>query len=157
MIRLWVPGHPRTKGSLDARHQDTPQSKRWRQFMAYELLRERRRTGMPTMPKGVAVAVSAKFFLPTGDATMPNCGDLDKLLRNLLDAGTDAGVWADDVQVVRILSDKWPAGAGPQGVALLIWAPDADELAGWRAQARAARNVSLVLAGLDSSSGAPLG
>lgn len=157
MIRLWIPGHPRTKGSLDERHQDTPQSKRWRALMAYQLAAERQRIGMPLVPKGVAVAVSAKFFLPTGDATTPNCGDLDKLLRNLLDAGTDAGVWADDVQVVRILSDKWPAANGPQGLALAVWFPDAVELASWQARAREARQAVLALAGLDIPSDAPLG
>lgn len=157
MIRLWIPGHARTKGSLDERHQDTPQSKRWRALMANAMRRERERIGMPTAPKGFAVAVSVKFFLPTGDATTPNCGDLDKLLRNLLDAGTDAGVWADDVQVVRILSDKWAVGDGPQGVALAVWAPDEVELASWRAQAGEARHAALVLAGLDIPSGAPLG
>lgn len=156
MIRLWVPGHARTKGSLDERHQDTPQSKKWRALMAYQLRQECARIGMPTMPKGIGIAVSAHFFLPTGDATTPNCGDLDKLLRNLLDAGTDAGVWADDVQVVRDESDKWPTGDGPQGVALVIWAPDAAELRGWRRDADSARGIALAMAGLDSSSGAPL-
>jgi len=148
MIRLWIPGHPRTKGSLDERHQDTPQSKKWRQLMAQALRYERERIGMPTAPKGIAVAVSAKFFLPTGDAVTPNSGDLDKLLRNLLDAGTDAGVWADDVQVVRILSDKVAAGDGPQGLALAVWAPDPVELEAWRRDARMARSAALVLAGL---------
>jgi Holliday junction resolvase RusA-like endonuclease len=157
VIRLWIPGHPRTKGSLDERHQDTPQSKKWRALMAQALRYERERIGMPTAPKGIAVAVSAKFFLPTGDATTPNCGDLDKLLRNLLDAGTDAGVWADDVQVVRILSDKVAAGGGPQGVVLGIWAPDPVELAGWQRGAREARLAALALAGLDIPSDAPLG
>jgi Holliday junction resolvase RusA-like endonuclease len=148
MIRLWIPGHPRTKGSLDERHQDTPQSKRWRALMAQAMRYERDRLIMPTAPKGIAVAVSAKFFLPTGDAVTPNSGDLDKLLRNLLDAGTDAGVWADDVQVVRILSDKWPAGDGPQGLALMVWAPDPVEIAEWRGQAMLARAGLLVTSGL---------
>jgi Holliday junction resolvase RusA-like endonuclease len=156
VIRLWIPGHPRTKGSLDERHQDTPQSKKWRALMAYDMRRERQRIGMPTAPKGIAVAVSARFFLPTDDAVTPNCGDLDKLLRNLLDAGEDAGVWANDVQVVRILSDKLAAGDGPQGVVLAAWAPDPVELEAWRRQARGARASALVLQGLDIPSGASL-
>ena len=33
-------------------------------------------------------------------------GDLDKLYRNVLDALTDAGVYEDDVQVVRLSGSK---------------------------------------------------
>lgn len=37
-------------------------------------------------------------------------GDLDKLVRAVLDALTDAGVWRDDSQVVRLTASKVAAG-----------------------------------------------
>jgi Holliday junction resolvase RusA-like endonuclease len=38
--------------------------------------------------------------------------DLDKLLRSTLDALSDAGIWRDDSQVVRIEAGKWWADLG---------------------------------------------
>lgn len=39
-----------------------------------------------------------------------NAGDVDKLTRSVLDALTDAGVWGDDGQVVRLVVEKdYPA------------------------------------------------
>lgn len=146
MIHAWIPGHPRTKGSLDAFHQDTPQSKRWRSLMAYSL-----RPWARQLPAGTAVAVRATFWLPTGDVTTPNCGDLDKLLRNLLDAGTDAETYDDDVQVVRTFVDKVACaqGEGP-GVLVTIWAPAPEELDAWAAQQRRVRELAMLDQGLTS-------
>jgi Holliday junction resolvase RusA-like endonuclease len=137
MINLWIPGKPRTKGSLDAWHQDTQQSKDWRRRMAYALRMARTQGGAPMAG---AVAVRGVFWLPVDDVTTPNCGDLDKLLRNLLDAGTDAQAYDDDVQVVRTFVDKMAcaAGEGP-GVLVSIWAPDPWELDEWVTLASAAR------------------
>jgi Holliday junction resolvase RusA-like endonuclease len=146
MIHTWIPGHPRTKGSLDERHQDTPLSKKWRQMMAYALDRARR---AEVITAGAAVAVRAVFFLPTGDPTMPQCGDLDKLARNLLDAGTDATVYADDVQVVRLFVDKVADRQCP-GVLISIWAPSRDEIASWTGAAWIERHVAMSAQGLLS-------
>lgn len=147
MIHVWIPGRPRTKGSLDEFHQDTPESKRWRSLMAYALEQAKG----DTAPAGVPVAVRAVFFLPAQDVTTPGCGDLDKLLRNLLDAGTDAEAYADDVQVVRTFVDKVPCppGEGP-GVVVTIWAPTPGELAAWRKQADWVRTVAMLEQGLTS-------
>ncbi len=108
LAAVWVPGVPRTKGSLDARMQDTPQSKRWRQLVASAVrddcgLREpyagSRGLNDPLMtsgPYGGSVAVRCVFVRADGK------GDVDKLARNVLDALTDSRVIADDVQVVRL-------------------------------------------------------
>lgn len=148
MIHVWIPGHPRTKGSLDAFHQDTPQSKRWRALVAYAL---ERHPGRVAWPKGTAVAVRATFWLAADDATTPNVGDLDKLDRNLLDAGTDARAYADDVQVVRLFSDKvaCAAGEGP-GLLVTIWAPTPEELEAWAVQQRRVRELAMLDQGLTS-------
>jgi Holliday junction resolvase RusA-like endonuclease len=75
LASVWVPGVPRTKGSLDARHQDTAQSKQWRKLMASAVLRAR------TAPTYAGpVAVECAFVTP--DASR----DIDKLARNVLDA-----------------------------------------------------------------------
>jgi hypothetical protein len=48
-------------------------------------------------------------------------GDLDKLVRNVLDALTDAQVYRDDVQVVSVTADKLIASEQyPQGVLVRV-------------------------------------
>lgn len=49
-------------------------------------------------------------------------GDVDKCIRACLDALTDAGVWADDVQVCTVHADK--AYGTTEGVVLTITADD---------------------------------
>ena len=136
MIHVWIPGQPKTKGSLDPKNmQDTPASHRWRTMMAFKLAQEH-----TLWPKGTPVAVRAVFWLPVDDVTMSGCGDLDKLARNLLDAGTDSLAYADDVQVVRLFVDKVSCGPGvAPGVVVTIWAPDPWEINDWIASASAAR------------------
>ena len=48
-------------------------------------------------------------------------GDVDKIARALLDAATDAAVWADDSQVVSLTTAKrYIVGDEPPGVHLMI-------------------------------------
>lgn len=121
ITEFWCPGQPKTKGSLDERHQDTPQSKAWRRLMAGACRDDlARRWPMPAMvpiPYPSPVAVTAYWFLPR-EPTAYQAGDIDKLLRNLLDAlsaptpkrTTDvslcAGAIVDDNQVVGI-PESW--------------------------------------------------
>lgn len=114
ITEVWVPGNPRTKGSLSAKGghaEDTPQSKRWRAMMAEQVRRdiERRCTGLVGVnpisaeplpwPYHGAVDVEFVAFLarPPGGvsevlngvdpaAIWHNAGDVDKLARNVLDA-----------------------------------------------------------------------
>lgn len=149
MITVWVPGQPKTKGSMehrgggrlqrsDTKDDGTSASKRWEDLMTYALGRafngpDHTQQFYP----GVAVAVRATFWLPVDDPTTPRCGDLDKLARAAGDAGQRARAYADDVQIVRFFLDKvacWP-GEAP-GVLLHVWAPDARELAKWAHEAR---------------------
>jgi Holliday junction resolvase RusA-like endonuclease len=123
VLSFWVPGPPKTKGSLQPRaprchccpackgYVGTPQlrdsagSGRWRKLVAYQA--------------GQAIAASPDFdgiitqdvavdltFGLLGDPVVAGAGDLDKLYRNVLDALTDAGVYEDDVQVVRLSGSK---------------------------------------------------
>lgn len=122
ITELFIPGRPVTKGSLTRKGDwltDTPQSKTWRRIMAGAIRDDlARRHG--TVPGGISyagqVAVRAHWFLPVAP-TAHGAGDLDKLLRNLLDAlsapsdrTTDvslcAGAIVDDNQVTIIDSSK---------------------------------------------------
>ena len=110
LTEVWVPGHPRTKGSLDpADMQDTPASKHWRALVAEAIRQDialRRAEALevgaleaahacPTMRP---VLVRLMCWVPrrgeprTAPPVMPEpaiwsgAGDLDKLARNALDA-----------------------------------------------------------------------
>lgn len=112
LTQTWVPGHPKTKGSLTAKGghaTDTPASKHWRAMMAERVRqdiahraffkRDRNGTVQSNIyPHSGPVLVAAYFWLEpttgkaiahahhTGAATWPMAGDVDKLARNLLDA-----------------------------------------------------------------------
>lgn len=163
ITELWIPGLPITKGSLTAVGadengkpilRDTPQSKRWRRIMAGAIrddLARRWLAGSESLealaPYRGPVAVRADWFLPR--ATIAHrAGDLDKLLRNLLDAlsaptdkTTDtslcAGAIVDDNQVAIIDSNKYGPDLTP-GVVVCVeaisdgWARAAEDNANRR-------------------------
>ena len=54
-----------------------------------------------------------KVSAPAHVTTMP---DLDKLVRGICDALTDAGVWKDDAQVVNVVAAKRYATSQPRAV-----------------------------------------
>lgn len=133
---LWIPGVPRTKGSLTvvnagggrsgrkAHVEDTPESVRWRMLMVDMLRRDQARRGIIDQPYPGAVHVSAIFYQRVEDLTrkVAESGDLDKLLRNLFDALSvnkdsrkGAGVICDDMQITKLVSEKAmvPCGTGP--------------------------------------------
>ena len=85
-------------------------------------------------PLGIALAVALPrpASAPKTRRTWPigaRSGDVDKLARACLDALTDAGIWGDDAQVVRLVAEKdYPltAAAGPldltvPGVSVRVW------------------------------------
>jgi hypothetical protein len=150
VIHVWVPGSPKTKGSMehlgqgrlrrsDTRADGSSDSLDWEVLMAYAL----QRACSESLGPGVAVAVRATFWLPVPDATQPRCGDLDKLARAAGDAGQRSKVYADDVQIVRFFLDKLACEQGEApGVLLSVWAPTSAELTGWTEDARAARALT---------------
>lgn len=141
LASAWVAGAPKTKGSLDfipgrkckccaACNAHVPGghvaegvigSKRWRNLVA-EAVRMCQRQLRTTKYEG-AVTVCATFYLPVKSVIAARAGDLDKLLRNALDALQDAGTYSDDTQVVRIVTDKREAtDQYPKGLSLLVLA-----------------------------------
>lgn len=151
IVTAWVPGRPRTKGSLDVRGghaSDSPHSKRWR-AMAADTLRRALPGGH--VPYGGAVAVSIGCVLPVavggdpdGSLIARGSGDVDKLARNVLDAlsspradGSDArlcaGVIVDDAQVCRLEITKVHDGDGRgPGAWVSVRAIPMEEINVWR-------------------------
>lgn len=107
LTEVWVPGHPRTKGSVTAKGNyvtDSPASKRWRVLMAEAVRRDierrnardlRHAADRPLLyPCTGPVAVWFAAWIPRPGlrstspepATWHNAGDADKLARNVLDA-----------------------------------------------------------------------
>lgn len=146
LAHAFVPGAPKTKGSLkmipgrkcrccvkcrgylDKGHAEESVigSKHWRSMMAEGLTAEMIRMGSQVAHSGL-VTVQAAFYLPCPLVIGGGSGDVDKLLRNLLDAATDSKVYGDDVQVARVVVDKfaldeeWPQGVF-QGAAIVVFA-----------------------------------
>lgn len=144
VLSCWIPGRPKTKGSLDFQPgkkcrccdrceayekggravENVAGSGRWRQLMAYAMRIEMSTSWANDQPPLEGpVIVAAVFHLPVKDVAAGRCGDLDKLARNLLDALQDAGVYGDDVQVTRLLVDKVEAGERGPGVDLRVLVP----------------------------------
>lgn len=149
----FVEGTPRPKGSLDTNAtrdgagrltgdvyvKDSPQSVRWRRTMA-KRLGSTYAARSPEPVTGPCVVRATFWFDPArfGKATQgtpwpmhPQIGDLDKLLRNLLDAlavdetgkGNGADVIANDRQVVRFdagTEKRWSLD-GREGVHVIVW------------------------------------
>lgn len=134
LVDVFVPGVPRTKGSLEivnsggrgrpAHVQETEESKRWRMLMVQVLRQDNERRGFTSAYLG-GVSVIATFFQRVSDPTkkVAESGDLDKLLRNVLDALSvnrdnpklGAGVIGDDMQVIDLRGRKHPQGARESG------------------------------------------
>lgn len=141
VLARFVAGHPRPKGSLTPQIvrdgagratgrvrmvESSADSSRWRRVMALGF----RAAGL-VHPLTGSVHVVAHFYIPPLPAlganirthpTSPNVGDIDKLVRNLLDALTDAKVYVDDRQVVSVTASKeWASTADTAGVAVTLW------------------------------------
>lgn len=118
LVMTWVPGSPKTKGSLRVRNgrtgvlvESVAGSGRWRQLIAKKAAECRQQSEPWAGPAGV----SAYFYLPRADPAQVRAGDIDKLTRNVLDALQDAKIWADDVQCVSLDIRKLSADRSPEG------------------------------------------
>lgn len=140
LVSTFVAGHPKTKGSLAKRPNGTlydsvVDSGKWRALMAgalrdaYEVqwVRKYGPTTDGPPPHPGPVEVGAVFWLPV-DPLASGAGDLDKLLRNLLDAlGTrsknpryNGGVIIDDNQVTRFTGVGKVGPTGQPGVHVVV-------------------------------------
>lgn len=153
LTNVWVPGHPRTKGSLTFKGQhaqDTEESARWRAMVAQEVKRDfLTRHGLGREPYPGEVSVVCYFLTAYDDVTTTNAGDVDKLARNVLDAiASDSrkaimngGVIGNDNQVADLHAIKLAASTMPHGAGLALRVTRWSE---WDAtQARAQARVML--------------
>lgn len=124
----FVPGHPRPKGSYEGqavrdgageltgrvRLVDPAHSKRWQRLI------ERHVRGLhwPPIPERpcevnltfwfapASLGITRKYLDTHLFPTHPHVGDLDKLVRGVLDALQAGDAYGNDRQVVRIVTDK---------------------------------------------------
>lgn len=124
----FVPGHPRPKGSYDGqavrdgageltgrvRLVDPAHSKRWQRLITKHV------EGLAWAPiveapcevdltfwfAPASLGVNRKYLESHPFPTHPHVGDLDKLVRGVLDALQAADVYGNDRQVARIVCDK---------------------------------------------------
>jgi Holliday junction resolvase RusA-like endonuclease len=172
LTNVFVPGNPKTKGSLDlmpARRGGRPGrvyarenvsgSTEWRRQVARAVKRDQATRGIYA-PWAGAVAVRLVFWLPVPvdvgraldeygvtaedvEAVAGGDGDIDKLVRNVLDAmgsssADDARVYDDDVQVTRVVVDKvYAVGNEPRGALVMAWGRAPSELSAVRHAVRA--------------------
>ncbi len=116
LVTFFVGGWPKTKGSVEhigrgRVKQSVQGSGAWARRVEQHA-EDAFTARYGTVPGGYSyagpVSVHLTYWLPVDDVTQPGCGDIDKLERNVLDALTKAGVYVDDVQVVRCCHEKWP-------------------------------------------------
>ncbi|MET0426644.1 MAG: hypothetical protein ABW046_22445 [Actinoplanes sp.] len=159
IVDVFVPGAAKTKGSMEVRNRATGTMKesvagssRWRALMA-QAVRDDIAARFPWPPDGHAqvrpilpwpgaVSVTVEAYLtppvlhngrtlPWDDAIWHQAGDLDKLVRNVLDAlgstskntRMNGGAIVDDNLVCRIVANKHvagPSGALSAGVRIIV-------------------------------------
>lgn len=127
-VQFTVPGIPVPQGSLRAfrgagRHPIiTSDNKRTRPWKLHVTVLAREALAGKSFCRDQAVAVHIDFVMPRPPSaprrrelpiTKP---DVDKLVRAILDALTDAGAWEDDCQVVSVQAKK---DYGPQPQAII--------------------------------------
>ncbi len=145
LTQVWVPGRPRTKGSLNvyctrnAQHtvrveEETKNSKGWRKLVAWTVQQDMIARGWDKrshLTDGPVEVIATWFFQRQTDAegnvvpshqtpapTDIHLGDLDKLQRNVGDALQDSLLIKDDSQIMRWQPMKlW---AGQQGLQLTV-------------------------------------
>lgn len=132
LLSAWCPGRPKTKGSLTCRpngsvRENVVGSKEWRQLMAQSF----RIAYSGAAPCDDPVSVGLVFYLPVTNVIAVRAGDIDKLVRNVLDALTDAKIYTDDVNVARVTAEKLPADQSARGAGVYVQVHDlAQEYAG---------------------------
>lgn len=140
-FNIFLNGVPQSKGSIKAfvvggrarLTSDNPKLKSWQSSMVQRVALVR----PPTIPAGVPVYVRLIFVMPRPASrpsrirqTLANwCvvkPDIDKLTRAVLDVLTQAGVYADDNQVVWSTQMNVEADPRWSGVGVLVRPLDAD-------------------------------
>jgi Holliday junction resolvase RusA-like endonuclease len=162
LMQTWVPGRPRTKGSMNAYcsrgvthkliwKEQVAESKSWKLKVAAQVQRTALiNYGPAPLKLEVPLELRLVYFFRREDEDMPTepyptamtVGDLDKLDRNIGDALTSSGLIKDDKYIVRIMSEKrWGTTAGVQLTLMQIPVEEREETWELLAQVPAPRVV----------------
>ena len=145
-LTITVYGQPKPKGSL--RHvghgrmvEQLAGSKPWREAVKYAALEARTVAMAPTLAGPVAVHIAITVDKPKSAPKRRRSwpitrtsGDIDKHVRNVLDALVDAAVVGDDSQVVKVVAEKGYPDEGPDflllpGGVIRVYRIEADDAA----------------------------
>lgn len=114
---------------------DNAKTRPWKDAITWAAQTAAHKAELQTIREPINVNVHFRFLRPTGHygargTLLPSAPgrpkvkpDLDKLVRAVLDALTDAGVWFDDAQVVGISATKAYCDDLPPGVSIELWQP----------------------------------
>lgn len=129
ILDVWVPGRPTTKGSV--KHigqgrvrQSVKGSTEWAGVIRRAVAGQVARGLAGFAPRDVPVQVRVTYRMPGTDPVAERIGDVDKLVRNVLDALTRnekiryPGVYVDDVQVIGVDSARF--AGGPSGCHIVV-------------------------------------
>ena len=139
ILRAFVEGVPIPQGSARAFvvkgraivTSDNPKLKGWREWLRVNLRSEWASQDTLRTPCSVHLTfvlprpkshLSTKGVKASAPTQMTGKPDLDKLVRAVLDAVTDAGIWQDDAQVVALSAAKaWGNPQEKTGVSVTVW------------------------------------
>lgn len=140
ITEVWVPGHPKTKGSMTTagrrggQMRESVDNTPWRalvtRMVAADLLARGTVDGLFLGRTTFApVRVDLAFWLDHPDPCepKPGAGDVDKLVRLVLDALKDATVYVDDNQVILGPVPKFSSKGVPGNAGVLIKAREVTE------------------------------
>ena len=136
IIELWIPGHPRTKGSHQpqqvmaggrrtgrVRLVETPESQAWMKVLVDAIKKRLAAVPLAAYPALGEIGCRETYWVPFADSVDHRAGDVEKHVRQTHDALNYAGVWKDDAQCTLLIADKRSAFGtlhGP-GVMLQAW------------------------------------
>lgn len=113
-----IPGRSSKTGKMFVREQNSKSQKSWRQDVLHAAVTERQRLQLDTLVGPVWVELHFRLARPQSvsirsrpyPAVKP---DLDKIIRNTLDALKQALIYTDDAQVIKIEATKTYATNDP--------------------------------------------
>jgi len=127
-IEITVPGLAAPKSITFTRHgaYNNKRVRSWMDWVRDSVLT----TGINQIEKGIPVGIMVDVYLPWQKATPKKVAaadgahvqkpDADNLLKPIMDALSEAGLWADDNQVDRIFLQKWRCPIGQERAEIVV-------------------------------------
>jgi Holliday junction resolvase RusA-like endonuclease len=127
-IEITLPGLAAPKSITFTRHgaYNNKRVRSWMDWVRDSVLT----TGINQVGKGIPVGIMVDVYLPwpkntpkkkaAADGAHVQKPDADNLLKPIMDALSEAGLWADDNQVDRIFLQKWRCPIGQERVKIVV-------------------------------------